>query len=78
MDNEKSPGLRWDDYSITFNANLVYKCSGDWNGLEQDEREIAALWKLYVDTNNGGFEQFFCNWGYDCYWYAMRGIQRMG
>ncbi|MBD4632075.1 DUF4375 domain-containing protein, partial [Xanthomonas citri pv. citri] len=20
----------------------------------------------------------FCNWGYDCYWCAMRGIQRMG
>ena len=78
MDNEKSPGLIWDDYSVKFNEKLVYKCNGDWNGLEQDEREIAALWKLYVDVNNGGFEQFFTNWGYDCYWYAMRGIKRMG
>ena len=78
MDNEKSPGLIWDDYSIKFNERLVYECKGDWKGLAQDEQEIAALWKLYVDINNGGFEQFFCNWGYDCYWYAMRGIQRMG
>ena len=78
MDNEKSSGLIWDDYSIKFNEKLVYECKGDWEKLDQNEREIAALWKLYVDINNGGFEQFFCNWGYDCYWYAMRGIQRMG
>lgn len=78
MGNEKNPGLIWDDYSIKFNEKLVYECKGDWEGLDQNEREIAALWKLYVDINNGGFEQFFCNWGYDCYWYAMRGIQRMG
>ena len=78
MDNEKSVGLIWDDYSIKFNEKLIYQCNGDWEKLDQNEREIAALWKLYVDINNGGFEQFFCNWGYDCYWSAMRGFQLMG
>ncbi len=68
----------WDRYSIEFCKKLEYDCNGDWGKLDPDEQEIAALWKLVVDINNGGFEQFFCNWGYECYWYAMRGIQRMG
>lgn len=68
----------WDKYSIEFCKKLEYDSGGDWSKLNPDEQEIAALWKLVVDTYNGGFEQFFCNWGYDCYWYAMRGIQRMG
>ena len=69
---------QWDDYSIEFCKKLEYACGGDWKKLDDDEQEIAALWKLVVDMYNGGFEQFFCNWGYDCYWYAMRGIRRMG
>ena len=67
----------WDRYSIDFCKKLEYNCGGDWNGLDAGEQEIAALWKLVVDMYNGGFEQFFCNWGYQGYWYAMRGIQRL-
>lgn len=68
----------WDEYSIEFCKKLEYQCGGDWNKLDEDEQEIAALWKLVVDIYNGGFVHFFCNWGFDCYWYAMRGIQRIG
>ncbi len=68
----------FDDYSGQFNRKLEYDFNGDWKKLDMDEQELAALWKLIVDVNNGGFMQFFCNWGYECYWYAMRGIQRIG
>ena len=68
----------WDDYSIEFCKKLEYDCGGDWSKLDPGEQEIAALWKLTADMYNGGFVQFFCNWGYECYWYAMRGIQRIG
>lgn len=68
----------WDKYSIEFCKKLEYDCGGDWKKLDADEQEIAALWKLVVDINNGGFVQFFCNWGYECYWYAMRSIRRIG
>lgn len=68
----------WDKYSEQFVKKLLNECQNDWKKLDDDEQEIAALWKLVVDTNNGGFEQFFTNWGYECYWYAMRGIQRIG
>lgn len=66
----------WDDYSIEFNRKLV-DLDGNWNKLDEDEQEIVALWKLYVDINNGGFIQFFCNWGYQCLCYAMRGLKRI-
>ncbi len=66
----------WDDYSIEFNSKLV-DSGGDWSRLDEDEQEIAALWKLSVDINNGGFIQFFCNWGFQCLCYAMRGLKRI-
>lgn len=69
-------GNLWDDYSIEFNSKLV-DSGGDWSRLDEDEQEIAALWKLYVDINNGGFIQFFCNWGFQCLCYAMRGLKRI-
>ena len=75
---EKDYGEMWDTYSIEFCKKLEYDCDGDWSRLDPDEQEIAALWKLVADMYNGGFLQFFCNWGYECYWYAMRGIQRIG
>ena len=78
MANEKDYDELWDEYSGEFNKKLVYECQGDWKKLDETEQEIAALWKLVVDTNNGGFEQFFTNWGFECYWYAMRGIQKIG
>lgn len=68
----------WDDYSVEFNKKLIFQCKGDLRALDADEQEIASLWRMVVDVYNGGFVQFFCNWGYDCYWFAMRGIQRMG
>ena len=75
---EKDYDELWDAYSIEFCKKLEYDCGGDWSKLDGDEQEIAALWKLTADMYNGGFVQFFCNWGYECYWYAMRGIQRIG
>lgn len=69
-------GNLWDDYSIEFNSKLI-DSGGDWSRLDEDEQEIAALWKLYVDINNGGFIQFFCNWGFQCLCYAMRELKRI-
>lgn len=68
----------WDDYSRKFNETLESVFHGDWDQLDQEEREIAALWKMLVDVYNGGFEQFFCNWGYSGYWYAMCGLKKIG
>ena len=67
----------WDQYAIQFNDKLENANDGDWSKLDEIEQEIAALWKLAADMYSAGFDEFFLNWGYDCYTYAMRGIQRI-
>ena len=29
------------------------------------EQEVVRIWRLEADMYNGGFIQFFCNWGYE-------------
>lgn len=67
----------WNEYAIEFNNKLENTNGGDWNKLDEIEKEIVALWKLAADMYMAGFDEFFLNWGYDCYSYAMRGIKRI-
>jgi hypothetical protein len=45
-----------------------------WSALTEREQELAALWKLEMDMYNGGFMQFFCNWGNEAYLLALRAL----
>lgn len=74
---EKDYDELWNAYAIEFNEKLENANGGDWSKLDETEQEIAALWKLACDMYSGGFDEFFLNWGYDCYSYAMRGIKRI-
>ncbi len=67
----------WDEYASEFNEKLESDLGGDWSKLDETEQEIAALWKLAADMYSGGFDEFFLNWGFDCYSYAMKGIKRI-
>lgn len=67
----------WDEYASEFNEKLESDLGGDWSKLDETEQEIAALWKLAADMYSGGFDEFFLNWGFDCYSYAMRGIKHI-
>lgn len=67
----------WNGYALAFNDKLESANGGDWTKLDEIEQEIAALWKLAADMYSGGFDEFFLNWGYDCYSHAMRGIKRI-
>lgn len=68
----------WNEFANEYNDKLEDELDGDWSKLGETEQEIAALWKLAADLFNEGFLEFFVNWGYDCYTYAMRGIERVG
>ncbi|WP_134686865.1 DMP19 family protein [Brevibacillus migulae] len=50
----------WFDFAAAF---VQKKNATGWNMLTSQEQEIAALWMLEADVYNGGFLQFFCNWG---------------
>lgn len=44
---------------------------------QEREREVAALWRLQADVNNGAYLQFLGNWGRESYEYASRGLKRI-
>src|SRR5262245_14584248 len=67
-----------------------YKATGDYHGrtflnegrlssLPEDwQRELAALWRLEADVNNGGYLQFLANWGREAYIYASQALNKIG
>lgn len=42
------------------------------------QRELAALWRLEADVNNGAYPQFLTNWGFETYEYASRALHTIG
>src|SRR5438552_6437723 len=46
--------------------------SHDW------QRELAALWRLEADVNNGAYLQFLVNWGRESYVYASQALKKIG
>lgn len=42
------------------------------------ERELAALWRLEADVNNGAYVQFLCNWGDESHDYASQALKKIG
>ncbi len=46
--------------------------------LHEWERELAALWRLEADVNNGAYLQFLSNWGYETYVYASQALKKIG
>jgi Domain of unknown function (DUF4375) len=42
------------------------------------ERELAAIWRLESDVNNGAYLQFLGNWGRENYEYASQALHKIG
>src|SRR5579872_5396832 len=41
------------------------------------QRELAAIWRLEADVNNGAYLQFISNWGRESYIYASQALKMM-
>ncbi|RIX52773.1 DUF4375 domain-containing protein [Paenibacillus nanensis] len=65
----------WFDFAAAFARK---KDASGWDALTSQEQEIATLWMLEADVYNGGFVQFFCNWGEEAYICAVRALQTVG
>lgn len=52
---------------------------GRLSSLHEDwQREMAAIWRLEAEVNNGAYLQFVLNWGRESYVYASQGLKRTG
>ena len=45
-----------------------------YQDMGETDSMVAALYWLELEMYNGGFLQFFCNWGYDAYLLANKGL----
>ncbi|MBS0430639.1 MAG: DUF4375 domain-containing protein [Proteobacteria bacterium] len=70
-------GLAWDRICEDALAELA---RGGWklDALPARRQEIVALWRLEADGYNGGFLQFFCNWGEANCAIALGALQAVG
>ena len=50
----------------------------DYQDMGETDSMVAALYWLELEMYNGGFLQFFCNWGYDAYLLAIKGLGKPG
>ena len=49
----------------------------NYDKLNKNAQVIGALMKLELDMHNGGFVQFFCNWGHPAYLFALDGLEQI-
>lgn len=69
--------LLWEE--LCKQANDEAKAKGfKLNELPPRSQEIVALWRLEADGYNGGFMQFFCNWGEANCRIALSALQAIG
>lgn len=73
MDIEKQWWDAFDAYGTAFE-----RACPDYESLDVKTQTIGALMKLELDMYNGGFIQFFCNWGYSAYLLAAGGLEQIG
>jgi len=72
MDIEKQWWDAFDSYGSAFEL-----ASPNYDKLNKDAQIIGALMKLELDMYNGGFVQFFCNWGHSAYLLALDGLEQI-
>jgi hypothetical protein len=49
-----------------------------YDSLDKKTQTVGSLMKLELDMRNGGFIQFFCNWGHSAYILAADGLGQIG
>jgi hypothetical protein len=75
--NEKVT-MDWYDVTVEYHGRTLHH-DGRLSSLPEEwQRELAALWRLEADVNNGGYLQFLCNWGRESYVCASRALKRIG
>lgn len=50
----------------------------DMEALTQRDQQLVGIWRLEADMWNGGFMQFFGNWGEETCQYAMQALMAIG
>ncbi|WP_291727833.1 DUF4375 domain-containing protein [Bernardetia sp.] len=69
---------QFEDYSFKVMDKLFGENDGKLESLSQDELEVVRIWRLEADMYNGGFIQFFCNWGEGNFLETQKVLKKIG
>lgn len=70
--------MDWYDLTDRYHGQTL-ESGGDLSVLTHEwQRELAAIWRLEADVNNGTYLQFIENWNADSYDYAVQGLRKIG
>lgn len=70
--------MNWYDLTCKFHEETFSQDCHLSSLPEEWQRELAALWRLEADVNNGAYLQFFVNWGRESYQYASYALKKIG
>lgn len=68
----------FEDYSFEVTGQLFKQHGGKLDQLSEKEQEVVRIWRLEADMYNGGFLQYFCNWGYDNFEKTQQILTKLG
>lgn len=70
--------MNWYELTDKYHG-LTLESDGDLSSLSHEwQRELAAIWRLEADVNNGTYLQFIGNWDVKTYEYALRCLRQIG
>lgn len=70
--------MDWENVTGKYHSQTAAHDGGLSSLPEGWQRELAAIWRLEADVNNGAYLQFLCNWGRESYVYASQALKKMG
>lgn len=68
----------FEDYSFKVTGQLFDQHGGKLERLSEKDQEIVRIWRLEADMYNGGFLQYFCNWGYENFEKTRQILTKLG
>ena len=66
------------DLDASYDSALERLARVGFDGLSEPDRELATLWGLEADVNNGGFDQYFFNSSGDQAFFAEIALRLIG
>jgi len=77
MTNEEKL-IQFEKYSFDVCEQLFEKYEGDLEKMPAQDQDVVLIWRLEADMYNGGFVQFFCNWGFENYAKTLDVLEKLG
>lgn len=64
MEEKDTYRQQFEDFSFAVVDKLFKTYEGNIEAMPENERDVVLIWRLEADMYNGGFIQYFCNWGF--------------